>query len=114
MYETLWLAWFAAGILTTAVGLWGPEIEITVFASLANLVIWFVLALGATQFVVEPGGGADAVVYNSGTTALLCGGISLSSVFMFVGGLHDWWTGEEGVDTGAGQGLDELTEEIDS
>lgn len=114
MYETMWLAWFAAGVLTTAVALWGPEIEITVFASLLNLVIWFVLALGATDFEVRPGGGAGPVVYNESAIVLVCGAIALSSVFFLIGGLHDWWTGEEGVNTGAGQGLDELTEEIDS
>lgn len=91
MYVAHWQLLFVAGIITSATAIRGPDIVLTVYASLANLGVWSVLAFGAVATVA-----ADGTQHTSLAVAFIClaHGILSSLVSLYVG-LAEWWASDD-------------------
>lgn len=94
MYETYWLVLVAAGVLTTAAAIWGPDPPVTVYASLFALGIWIAVGNGATGLVATSGG-VELGPYQSRSVQILAYGQALMMLVPLFVGLYEWAVEED-------------------
>jgi hypothetical protein len=89
---------FLAGCVTTAVALWAPEMEVTVFAGLANLFIWILVGFGLSNVQVVSNGAVQSFNH-PGVSILAFANAILVSVVALTVGVYDNWkdTGQESI-----------------
>ena len=105
MYDIVLILLWLTGLVTTAVAIWGPDPEVTVFAAVANIAIWAVIAFGVDAVQTAQG----ATFAHPGVSILAFGNSAFSAIPLLVG-IMEWYEDSSGQDAGTQAAQETLAE----